>query len=307
VKMVHNGIEYGDMQLIAEAYSLLKGVLNMNNEELAKTFDSWNTGHLNSFLIEITAQIFRKKDTEAGHPNDYLVDKVLDKAGQKGTGKWTVIAALDYGVPVTLIAEAVFARTLSSLKEERVNASKLLHGPTSPVKPADRQTFIDNVRDALYAAKLVSYAQGYQLMRATAAEFKWSLNFGGIALMWRGGCIIRSTFLSKIKEAFDRNPSLSNLLLDPFFKEQIHNTQPAWRSVLSTAVLSGMPVPAMSAALAYFDGFRLANGSANLIQAQRDFFGAHTFERIDSPAGKFFHAPWTGVETGSAISGSYSV
>eukprot|EP01102_Stenamoeba_stenopodia_P009189 TRINITY_DN26_c0_g1_i1.p1 TRINITY_DN26_c0_g1~~TRINITY_DN26_c0_g1_i1.p1 ORF type:complete len:485 (-),score=140.78 TRINITY_DN26_c0_g1_i1:319-1773(-) len=303
VKMVHNGIEYGDMQLIAEAYHLLRSGLGLSNEELATVFAEWNKGDLDSYLIEITEQIFRKKDEEK--PDTYVLDHILDSAGQKGTGKWTASAALDFGIPVTLIGEAVFARCLSSLKDERVTASKVLTGPNSNFN-VDKQTFINQVRDALFASKVVSYAQGFLLMRAAAAEFKWNLNYGGIALMWRGGCIIRSTFLGKIKEAYDNNPQLSNLLLDPYFKEKIESVQASWRAVVSTAVLNGVPVPALSTALTYFDGYRTERLPANLIQAQRDFFGAHTYERVDKERNKFFHTNWTG-HGGSTASSTYNV
>jgi len=301
VKMVHNGIEYGDMQLIGEAYNLLKSILNLSNEELANIFDEWNKGDLNSFLIEITADIFRKKDEH----NNYVIDSILDAAGQKGTGKWTVNAALDFGQPVTLISEAVFARTLSALKEERVDASKHF-APPKIQYTGGKQEFITAVRDALFASKIVSYAQGYLLMRAAAHDFGWKLNYGGIALMWRGGCIIRSTFLSKIKEAFDVNPNLPNLLLDPFFKGKIEQVQNHWRFVASTAVLNAIPIPAISTALAYFDGFKLAQLPANLIQAQRDYFGAHTYERVDKPRGQYFHTNWTG-HGGTTSSTAYTL
>jgi len=297
--MVHNGIEYGDMQLIAEAYHLLKSVLNLSNEDLAHVFDEWNKGDLNSFLIEITAEIFRKKDEHG-----YVLDNILDAAGQKGTGKWTVSAALDFGQPVTLISEAVFARTLSALKDERVNASKNF-APAVVHYTGGKQEFITAVRDALFASKIVSYAQGYLLMRAAAHDFGWKLNYGGIALMWRGGCIIRSTFLGKIKEAFDVNPNLPNLLLDPFFKNKIEQAQHNWRLVASTAVLNAIPIPAISTALCYFDGYKLEHLPANLIQAQRDYFGAHTYERVDKPRGQYFHTNWTG-HGGKTSSTAYS-
>jgi len=302
VKMVHNGIEYGDMQLISEAYSLLKGVLKLSNDEIHKVFTEWNKGDLDSYLIEITAEIFTKKD-DLG--DGYLVDKILDAAGQKGTGKWTVTAALDMGMPLTLIGEAVFARCLSSQKEERVQASKILPG-VKPTFEGDKQAFIDAIRDAVYAAKIVSYTQGYILMRAAAAEFKWNLNYGGIALMWRGGCIIRSKFLGKIKEAFDKNHQLSNLLFDPFFKDVIERTQQGWRKVVAHSFLSGVPLPCISSALAYYDGLRTETLPANLLQAQRDYFGAHTYERIDKPRGQFFHTNWTG-RGGSTASSTYIV
>ena len=302
VKMVHNGIEYGDMQLICEAYQLMRDVLHLSADELADVFTEWNKGELDSYLIEITAEIFRKKDEATNKP---VVDLILDAAGQKGTGKWTATVALDLGIPVTLIGEAVFSRCLSSLKEQRVEASKALHGPAISWK-GDRKAFIESVRNALYCAKIVSYAQGFTLMAAAAKEFKWTLNYGSIALMWRGGCIIRSEFLGDIKKAFDKNPNLQNLLLDPFFKETVDAAQRGWREIISVSALNGIPVPAMSSALAYFDGFRSANLPANLLQAQRDFFGAHTYERVDKPRGEFFHTNWTG-RGGSTASTTYSV
>lgn len=302
VKMVHNGIEYGDMQLIAEAYHLLSGVLGLSNDELAKVFADWNKGDLDSYLIEITSHILGKKDEETGK---HVVDLILDAAGQKGTGKWTATSALDFGIPVTLIGEAVFARCLSSLKDERVQASKVISGPKVNFT-GDRDAFIAQVRDALFAAKVVSYAQGFLLMRSAAQEFKWNLNYGGIALMWRGGCIIRSTFLGKIKEAYINNPSLPNLLLDPFFQAKIESVQGAWRTVVSTAFLNGIPIPALSSALAYFDGFRTERLPANLIQAQRDYFGAHTYERVDKSRGEYFHTNWTG-HGGTTSSRTYNV
>ncbi len=289
VKMVHNGIEYGDMQMICETYHLMSQGLGMDNEAMHRVFAEWNEGELDSYLIEITRDILGYKDEEG----NYVIDQILDTAGQKGTGKWTVIAALDTGQPLTLIGEAVFARCLSALKEERVEAAKLMKGDTSPFS-GDQAAFIDDLRKALYASKIVSYAQGYQLMRAAAAEYGWNLNYGGIALMWRGGCIIRSVFLGKIKEAFDRNPDLVNLLLDPFFSDAVQEAQASWRRVVTTAVQMGIPVPAMSSALAYFDGYRSERLPANLLQAQRDYFGAHTYERVDKPRGEFFHTNWTG-------------
>lgn len=289
VKMVHNGIEYGDMQLICESYHVMKDVLGMNQEEMAQVFDEWNKSELDSFLIEITRDIMKFKDTNG----KYLLEQIRDTAGQKGTGKWTAIASLEYGVPVTLIGEAVFSRCLSALQAERVHASKELKGPDSPKFNGDKKQFIDNIKQALYASKIVSYAQGFMLMRETAKELGWKLNFGGIALMWRGGCIIRSRFLGNIKQAFDRNPDLSNLLLDGFFKGEIQKCQAAWRNVVSTAVLHGIPTPAFSTALAFFDGYRSARLPANLIQAQRDYFGAHTYELLDKP-GEFVHTNWTG-------------
>jgi 6-phosphogluconate dehydrogenase len=301
VKMVHNGIEYGDMQMICETYHLMKSGLGMSNEQMHQVFAQWNEGELNSYLIEITRNILAYKDEEG----NYVVDLILDAAGQKGTGKWTVIAALDSGQPLTLIAEAVFARCLSALKEERVTASKVLKGPQGGVA-GNRQQMVDDLRQALYASKIVSYAQGYQLMRAAAAEYKWNLNYGGIALMWRGGCIIRSIFLGKIKEAFDRNPNLTNLLLDPFFSDAVQKAQASWRRVVTAAVQMGIPVPAMSAALSFYDGYRCERLPANLLQAQRDYFGAHTYERVDRPRGEFYHTDWTGLG-GQTSSSSYVV
>lgn len=289
VKMVHNGIEYGDMQLICEAYQLMRDVLGMNADEIHEVFAEYNKTELDSYLIEITRDIFAYKDTD-GTP---IVDKILDTAGQKGTGKWTGIAALDEGIPLTLIGEAVFARCLSAMKEERVNASKVFPHD-KPVFEGDRKAFIEDIRKALYAAKIISYAQGYTLMRSAAKTYGWNLNYGGIALMWRGGCIIRSVFLGKIKEAFDKNPELSNLLLDPYFEQTIKTLVPAWRNVAATAIRCGVPVPAMCSALNYFDGYTTANLPANLLQAQRDYFGAHTYERVDKPRGEFFHTNWTG-------------
>ena len=289
VKMVHNGIEYGDIQLICEAYQLLRDGLGLSPDELHDVFAEWNEGDLDSYLIEITAQIFAKKD-EDGAP---LIDRILDVAGQKGTGKWTCESALDMGMPVTLIGEAVFARCLSALKDARVEASKVLTGPAKATA-TDRAEFIEDVRRALYCSKIISYAQGYMLLTAAASEYKWNLNLGGIALMWRGGCIIRSRFLAFIKEAFDKNPKLSNLLLDSFFSDTLDKYQASWRSGCIRAIEHGVPVPAFSTALSFFDGFRTARLPANLLQAQRDFFGAHTYERVDQPRGKFFHTNWTG-------------
>ncbi|MDR3611521.1 MAG: decarboxylating NADP(+)-dependent phosphogluconate dehydrogenase [Ignavibacteriaceae bacterium] len=301
VKMVHNGIEYGDMQLICEAYMIMKDLLGMSAFEMHDVFKEWNKGELNSYLIEISRDILAFKDTD-GKP---LVDKILDTAGQKGTGKWTGVASLDLGVPLTLIGEAVYARCLSAQKAERVEASKLLHGP-KPSFTGDKKAFIEDIKNALFASKLVSYAQGYVLMRAAAEEYKWNLNNGGIALMWRGGCIIRSTFLGKIKEAFDHNPKLTNLLLDPFFKDKIESSQASWRKVVAASITNGVWIPAMSTALNYFDGYRSERLPANLLQAQRDYFGAHTYERIDSPRGKFFHTNWTG-RGGDTSSTTYTV
>ena len=299
VKMVHNGIEYGDMQLICEAYDVMRNVLGMTAAEMHAVFSQWSEGELKSYLIEITRDILATQDTD-GQP---LVDRILDKAGQKGTGKWTVNLALDMAVPLTLITESVFARVLSSMKDERVLASKTLSGPT-PVFAGDRQGFIDDIGHALYAAKIISYTQGYQLMRAAASNFGWNLNYGGIAMLWRGGCIIRSAFLIKIKQAFDANPALSNLLLDPFFTETIATSQQSLRNVLVQALKNGTPMPAMSSALAYYDGYRCANLPANLLQAQRDFFGAHQYERVDQPRGAYFHTNWTG-RGGETASGVY--
>lgn len=301
VKMVHNGIEYGDMQLNCEAYQIMRDLLHMSADEMHLIFKGWNEGELDSYLVEITRDILAFKDVD-GNP---LVDKILDTAGQKGTGKWTAVTALDLGIPLTLIGEAVFSRCLSAVKEERVQASKILHGPVPEFK-GDKAAFINDIKDALYAAKIVSYAQGYALMQAAAKEYKWNLNYGGIALMWRGGCIIRSAFLGKIKEAFDNNPSIHNLLLDPFFKEKVEIAQKGWRNVVAAAVSNGIPVPAISSALGYFDGYRCEKLSANLLQAQRDYFGAHTYERTDKPRGEFFHTNWTG-RGGTTASTTYNV
>jgi 6-phosphogluconate dehydrogenase len=300
VKMVHNGIEYGDMQLISEAYQMMKELLHLTAEEMHEVFKQWNKGELNSYLIEITRDILAFKD-EDGTP---LVDKILDTAGQKGTGKWTVMAALDLGVPLTLIGEAVFARTLSSMKGERVEASKAFPRIKAHFK-SDTEKMIVDLEQALYASKLVSYAQGYLLMKAAAKEYSWNLNYGGIALMWRGGCIIRSAFLEKIKDAYHKDSGLSNLLLDTFFKAKIEQAQESWRRIISTAVLNGIWVPAITTALEYFDGFRNDKLPANLIQAQRDFFGAHMYERIDKPGGVFFHTNWTG-KGGETASSAYN-
>ena len=297
VKMVHNGIEYGDMQLIGEAYHLMKVVLEMDDSQMQAVFSEWNKGKLNSYLIEITADILAYKD-ETGAP---ILDKILDVAGQKGTGRWTAIAALEQGIPLTLISEAVLARSLSALKDERVEASRVLKGPDETFDD-DRQSFLEDIRQALYAAKIISYAQGYMLMRDAAATYGWNLNYGGIALMWRGGCIIRSIFLGKIKEAYDENPSLSNLLLDPYFNGEIDGAQASWRRVVGRAAQFGVPLPAMSSALAFYDGLRHAHLPANLLQAQRDYFGAHTYERVDRPRGEFFHTNWTG--TGGDVTSS---
>lgn len=299
VKMVHNGIEYGDMQLIGEAYHLIKDATGMSHDDMSKVFDEWNKGVLDSFLIEITSNILKYKDTD-GEP---LVTKIRDAAGQKGTGKWTAISALQHGIPVTLIGEAVFARCLSSLKDQRVEASKILKGPNGKYE-GQASDFVEHVRKALYASKIVSYAQGFMLLRSAAQEYKWSLNYGAIALMWRGGCIIRSAFLGNIKAAFDKNPELSCLLLDSFFVDAIQDCQASWRLVVASAAHLGIPVPAFSTALAFYDGFRAEKLPANLIQAQRDYFGAHTYERLSEP-GKFVHTNWTGTG-GNVSSSSYN-
>jgi 6-phosphogluconate dehydrogenase len=290
VKMVHNGIEYGDIQLICEAYQLLKDGLGMSADEFHQMFTEWNKGELDSYLIEITAEIFGKKDDD-GQP---MIDKILDTAGQKGTGKWTAISALDLGQPVTLIGESVFARCLSALKDERVAASKVLQGPKKVLTISEKKEFIEDVRRALYCSKMVSYAQGYMLLRAIEKEQNWELNMGGIALMWRGGCIIRSVFLGNIKAAFDKNPKLRNLLLDDFFSGALNKYGWSWRKAVIHAIEIGVPTPAFSTALAFFDGYRTERLPANLLQAQRDFFGAHTYERVDKPRGEFFHTNWTG-------------
>ena len=301
VKMVHNGIEYGDMQLIGEAYHLMRGLLGMQPDAMHEVFARWNKGPLDSYLIEITSEILAYKDPESGTP---MVDLILDAAGQKGTGKWTVNSALDLGVPLTLISEAVFARCLSAQKEERVAASTVIPGPDASFQ-GDPKALIDDIEMALYASKLISYAQGYALMNAMGKESGWKFNNGGVALMWRGGCIIRSAFLGKIKEAFDRDPALNNLLLSPYFIEQITKAQAGWRRVCAAAVTYGIPLPAITSALAYFDGYRTARLPANLLQAQRDFFGAHTYERVDKPRGQFFHTNWTG-RGGTTSSSTYN-
>src|SRR5579872_1958302 len=300
VKMVHNGIEYGDMQLICEAYQLLRDGVGLTAGELHEVFADWNKGELDSYLIEITADIFTKTDDD-GSP---LIDKILDAAGQKGTGKWTGISSLELAVPVTLIGEAVYSRCLSAMKDERVAASKVLQGPKG-VKADDRKEFIENVRCALYCSKMISYAQGYMLLREEAKTEGWNLNLGGIALMWRGGCIIRSRFLGKIKEAFDKNPKLQNLLLDDFFSGVLNNYHESWRRAIIQAIESGVPTPAFSTALSFYDGYRSERLPANLLQAQRDYFGAHTYERIDKPRGQYFHTNWTG-RGGRTASGSYN-
>ena len=302
VKMVHNGIEYGDMQMICEAYSLLKGVVGLTNEELHDVFTKWNEGELDSYLIQITRDILAEKDPETGTP---VVDLILDTAGQKGTGKWTSVAALDYGVAAPTVAEAVFARCMSAMKDERVAASNRLPGRKATFT-GDKAAFIEDVRQALYASKICSYAQGFQLMRAAAAEQKWNLDYGSIALMWRGGCIIRARFLGDIKAAFDRKPKLANLLLDPYFKKAIRKSQSAWRRAIMRAIRHGIPVPAFCSALSYYDGYRSAVLPANLLQAQRDYFGAHTYERVDKPRGQFFHTDWCKLG-GSTTSSTYIV
>jgi 6-phosphogluconate dehydrogenase len=301
VKMVHNGIEYGDMQLICEVYDLMKRGLGLTNAEMHKIFTEWNQGELDSYLIEITRDILGYKDDEGKE----VIDLILDAAGQKGTGKWTVVAALDDGMPLTLIGEAVFARCLSAVKEERVAASQQIASKAKPFK-GDKAKFVNDLRQALYASKIVSYAQGYQLMRAAAKTYKWNLNNGGIALMWRGGCIIRSVFLGDIKKAFKRNPDLVNLLVDKFFNKAVSKRQAAWRRVIMQAVKMGIPTPCLSSALAYFDGYRSDRLPANLLQAQRDYFGAHTYERVDKPRGEFFHTNWTG-RGGTTTARTYTV
>lgn len=302
VKMVHNGIEYGDMQLICEAYQLLQELLGMSADEIGQVFTEWNQTELNSYLIEITSQIFKHKDAD-GKP---LVEKILDVAGQKGTGKWTVIDALHLGLPLTLIAEAVFARCLSALKGEREAASRQLPKPTVPAFPGDRKRTIDAIRHALYASKIISYTQGFMLMRQAADEYHWKLNYGAVALMWRGGCIIRSRFLGDIKAAYEQHPDLQSLLMDKFFIDAIANAQTGWREIVATAAQRGIPVPCMSTGLAFYDGYRTARLPTNLLQAQRDYFGAHQYERLDKPRGQFFHTDWTG-SGGQAFSGAYSV
>jgi len=300
VKMVHNGIEYGDMQLIVEAYLLMRDLLKMTPDEMAAAFAEWNKGELDSYLIEITADILATKD-EDGKP---LVDKILDTAGQKGTGKWTASTALDEGVPLTLIGEAVFARYLSADKDGRVKAAEVLTGP-SPAFDGDKKAFVEQIRQALFASKIISYTQGYLLMAAAAKTYGWNLNFGGIALMWRGGCIIRSVFLGKIKDAFEKDPNLENLLLAPYFTQAVEKALDSWRAVCAQAIGQGVPLPAMTSALSYYDGLRAARSGANLLQAQRDYFGAHTYERVDRPRGEFFHTNWTG-EGGTTAAGTYN-
>ncbi len=294
VKMVHNGIEYGDMQLICEAYHFMREGMSLGVDAIADIFSRWNEGKLNSYLIEITSHILRVKDSD-GQP---LVDKILDTAGQKGTGKWTAINSLELGIPLTLIGEAVFARFLSALKSERAKASKVLAGPQVQfnLNEDDKAAYIEAVHDALYASKIISYTQGYMLMRHAAGEYGWNLNYGGIALMWRGGCIIRSRFLGSIKQAYDNNAQLESLLLDDFFQQAISDTQNGWRKTVARAVESGIPVPGFAAALTFYDGYRAETVPANLLQAQRDYFGAHTFERVDQPRGEFFHYNWAAEE-----------
>jgi len=300
VKMVHNGIEYGDMQLICECYQIMKEGLGMSNKEMHDVLAKWNEGELSSYLIEITRDILGYKDEQ----KKYTVDLILDAAGQKGTGKWTSVSALDLGIPMTMVSEAVFARCLSAVKDERVAASKILKGPSKKKTIAGKKAFVEDIRKAMYASKLTSYAQGYMLMREAAKEYKWDLNYGGIALLWRGGCIIRSTFLGKIKEAYDKNPELINLLLDSYFQKVMKNCQDSWRKVVATATMLGIPIPSMSSSLAFYDGYRHKNLPANLLQAQRDYFGAHTYERIDKPRGEFFHTNWTG-RGGDTASSTY--
>ncbi|WP_159517126.1 decarboxylating NADP(+)-dependent phosphogluconate dehydrogenase [Sunxiuqinia indica] len=301
VKMVHNGIEYGDMQIICEAYQMMKELLGMNADEMHEVFKEWNNDVLDSYLIEITRDILGFKD-EDGEP---LVEKILDTAGQKGTGKWTGVAALDLGIPLTLIGESVFARCLSAQKDLRVEASKVIEGPKTKFD-GDKAQMINDLKDALFGAKIISYAQGYNLMMEAAKEHNWNLNYGGIALMWRGGCIIRSVFLADIKSAFDNNPNLANLLLDPYFKDKVEKAQAGWRRVCATALSHGVPVPSLTSALCYFDGIRSERLPANLLQAQRDYFGAHTYERLDKPRGEFFHTNWTG-RGGDTASSTYDV
>ncbi len=300
VKMVHNGIEYGDMQLIAEAYNLLSTYVGLNNDEMSEVFANWNKGDLDSYLIQITSEILAYKDENG----EAIIDKIQDTAGQKGTGKWTVISSAELGQPVSLITEAVYARCISALKDARVEAAKALSGPSAKYD-GNKQAFIDELEQALYASKIISYTQGYMLMRSAAQENGWNLNYGGIALMWRGGCIIRSRFLGDIKKAFETNPELNNLLLDPFFNNAVQAAQNSWRNVISAAVQAGIPVPAMSSALSFYDAFRTERLPANLLQAQRDYFGAHTYERIDRPRGEFFHTNWTG-HGGSTSSSTYN-
>jgi 6-phosphogluconate dehydrogenase len=301
VKMTHNGIEYGDMQLINEAYALMKQGLGLDNNALRDVFDAWNKTELDSYLIEITRDILGFRDAKG----EAVVDRILDAAGQKGTGKWTTISALDLGVPVTLIGEAVYARSLSALKDERVQAAAVLPGPKNARLEGVAADWIEAIRQALLASKIVSYAQGFMLMREAAKTYNWNLNYGAIALVWRGGCIIRSVFLGKIKEAFDRRPDLPNVLLDPYFNDLMAKCQDGWRRVVAAAATAGIPVPALSTALAFYDGYRAERLPANLLQAQRDYFGAHTYERLDAPRGTFFHTDWTG-RGGDAAAGQYN-
>jgi len=303
VKMVHNGIEYGDMQLISEAYCLMKDVLGLTNDELYEVFDEWNKGELDSYLIEITRDIFGKKDEETGKP---MLDVILDTAGQKGTGKWASKSALDLGISIPTITEAVFARCISAIKEERVTASKILSGPSMNMGTVDKKEFIEAVRQALYASKICSYAQGFALMKAAAQEYHWELNYGNIAMIFRGGCIIRAQFLNKIKEAYDKNPNLPNLMLDTYFKEVLQKYQDGWRKAVAVAIQMGIPVPAFSSALSYYDSYRRETLPANMLQAQRDYFGAHTYERVDRPRGEFYHTNWTG-KGGTTAATTYTV
>lgn len=300
VKMVHNGIEYGDMQLICEAYHLMK-TAGIDNDEMSKIFGQWNEGVLDSFLIEITTNIMAYKDEDGSS----LIDKIMDRAGQKGTGKWTGINALEMGMPLTLIGEAVFSRCLSALKDERLEAEKKLKGPQNTFN-GDKEQLVEDIRQALYASKIISYAQGFMLMREASGEFKWDLNYGAIGLMWRGGCIIRSAFLGEIKKAYDKQPDLQNLLLDDFFADAIHENQEGWRRTVARATELGVPVPCFSTALSFYDGYRNGRLPANLLQAQRDYFGAHTYERLDKPRGEFFHTNWTG-SGGDVSSSTYNV
>ncbi len=301
VKMVHNGIEYGDMQLICEAYHFMQSVLGLNNLQMQQAFRQWNDGALNSYLIEITGDILGFQQN-----NEFVLDKILDRAGQKGTGKWTAINALELGIPQTLISEAVDARNLSALKGERLNAEKVLSGPaTSTIDKSETDDWLKALGDALLASKMVSYAQGYMLMRAAAEEYNWSIDYGAVAQMWRGGCIIRSVFLDDIKNAYEKSPDLANLLIDDYFANAVMNAQDNWRNVIAKAVVAGIPVPAMSSALAFFDGYRTGRLPANLLQAQRDYFGAHTYERVDKPSGEWFHTDWTG-EGGDVSSSTYN-
>lgn len=301
VKMVHNGIEYGDMQLICEAYQMMRDGMGMSSAQMHKVFEAWNHSELDSYLMEITADIMGHQDENG----ETTVEKILDVAGQKGTGKWTCIAALDEKIPLTLINEAVASRCISDMKEERVQAGKSYERSNKMIADV-KEEFIEDIRKALYASKIISYAQGYSLMRSAAKEYDWDLKFGNIALIWRGGCIIRSAFLGKIKEAFDRDPNLSNLILDPYFKSVIEDCLPSWRKVVATATEYGIPMPAMNAALSWFDSYTCANLPANLLQAQRDYFGAHMYERIDRPRGEMYHTNWTG-NSGTTAAGTYSV